>query len=103
MNRQDADPLLRTLSPHLIASSDHPRLPRSPHHRRSAHHVISHAGGLLAWIEANLPELNEDRHHPRQALPLPGAVTAAIDIRARVVTTVTELIAAVDATTRTHP
>ncbi|WP_433204690.1 hypothetical protein ACQP1G_16435 [Nocardia sp. CA-107356] len=37
---------------------------------------------MVAWIEANLPELDEDRHHPWQAIPAsPGAVTAGIDVR----------------------
>ncbi|MEV4241346.1 hypothetical protein AB0J47_40005 [Nocardia sp. NPDC049737] len=43
--------------------------------------MIGDAGGLVAWIEANLPELDQDRHHPWQAIPAsPGAVTAGIDI-----------------------
>ncbi|WP_433678183.1 hypothetical protein [Nocardia sp. CA-119907] len=44
--------------------------------------MIGDARGLVAWIQANLPELDEDRHHPWQAIPAsPGALTAGIDIR----------------------
>ncbi|TQM32726.1 hypothetical protein [Nocardia bhagyanarayanae] len=45
--------------------------------------MIRYSTDLVAWIEDNLPELDEDRHHPWQAIPSSrlGTVTAGIDLR----------------------
>ncbi|MFX0575093.1 hypothetical protein [Nocardia nepalensis] len=44
--------------------------------------MIASGTALLAWIEANLPVLDEDRFGPWQAAPAaPGAVTADIEVR----------------------
>ncbi|MFE9324038.1 hypothetical protein ACIHDR_41615 [Nocardia sp. NPDC052278] len=47
-----------------------------------AEFVIGHIGDLIAWIRANLPDLDEDRFHPwTTGQVAPGAVTARIEIR----------------------
>ncbi|MFI6958613.1 hypothetical protein ACIBJI_34745 [Nocardia sp. NPDC050408] len=47
--------------------------------------MIGSGTALLAWIEANLPVLDEDRFGPWQAAPAaPGAVTADIEVRVRI-------------------
>ncbi|WP_327097160.1 hypothetical protein OIE68_46120 [Nocardia vinacea] len=47
--------------------------------------MIASGTALLAWIEANLPVLDEDRFGPWQATPgAPGAVTADIEVRVRI-------------------
>ncbi|WP_327097389.1 hypothetical protein OIE68_00445 [Nocardia vinacea] len=44
--------------------------------------VIAHIGDLTSWIEANLPDLDEDHFHPWTAGPAaPGALTARIQVR----------------------
>ncbi|MFI2478688.1 hypothetical protein [Nocardia xishanensis] len=45
--------------------------------------MIRYSTDLVAWIEDNLPELDDARHHPWQATPpsRPGAITAGIDLR----------------------
>ncbi|WP_433621025.1 hypothetical protein [Nocardia sp. CA-120079] len=46
-----------------------------------AEHVIGHIGDLIAWIEANLPDLDEERFHPWSTGPAaPGAPTARIEV-----------------------
>lgn len=46
--------------------------------------MIGDSAQLLAWIEANLPALDEDRFGPWQAQPArPGAITARVDVRIR--------------------
>ncbi|WP_406238497.1 hypothetical protein [Nocardia sp. NBC_01009] len=44
--------------------------------------MIASGKALLAWIEANLPALDEDRFGPWQTGPaVPDAVTADIEVR----------------------
>ncbi|WP_433622099.1 hypothetical protein [Nocardia sp. CA-120079] len=44
--------------------------------------MISSGEDMLAWIETNLPELDEDRFGPWQAVPAtPDARTAHISVR----------------------
>ncbi|MET8779086.1 hypothetical protein ABZV58_29130 [Nocardia sp. NPDC004654] len=44
--------------------------------------MIANAAELMAWIRANLPELDEDRYHPWQAEPpVPGALVAWVQVR----------------------
>ncbi|MEU2032793.1 hypothetical protein [Nocardia amamiensis] len=44
--------------------------------------MISSAAELVAWIRANLPDLDEDRFGPwHTGSPAPGALTARIDVR----------------------
>ncbi|MFI6218756.1 hypothetical protein ACIBCD_42670 [Nocardia brasiliensis] len=46
--------------------------------------MIGNTTQLLAWIEANLPALDEDRFGPWQAHPAtPDAITARVDVRIR--------------------
>ncbi|WP_280465726.1 hypothetical protein [Nocardia brasiliensis] len=46
--------------------------------------MIGDSTQLLAWIEANLPTLDEDRFGPWQAQPgRPGAISARVDVRIR--------------------